>query len=390
METLKSYIKQVRGITYRAGESINTQQDGYLPVLRSNNIKNGRLNFENLVYVPKEKIKDHQFLRKGDILITSSTGSLKVIGKNASVQEDYKGSFGAFCKVVRPSEKVSADYFKHFFQSYYYKTTIRNITNGANINNIKTEHIDNLKIPLPPLKTQQKIAAILDEADKLRQLNKKLIKKYEALSQSLYLEMFGDLVNNQKNWDLIPFGTVFNSIRYGTSSPPIYQKEGIPFIRATNVKKGTVEKKGMTYISGDEAKKIKKCKLNEGDLIIVRSGANTGDCCRIPKEYQNSYGGFDLIIEIKEPYSTFYNYLLNTIAGKTVLEPLTRRAGQPHLNSKQITELQLINPPISLQNQFAERVQEIDKQKIQVQHSLEQSENLFNSLLQKAFKGELV
>jgi len=137
------------------------------------------------------------------------------------------------------------------------------------------------------------------------------------------------------------------------------------------------------------ADKIEKCKLKESDLIIVRSGVNTGDCSRIPKEYEGSYGGFDIIVEIDEPYSTFYNFMLNTDAGKAVLEPLTRRAGQPHLNSKQITQLKVFEVPVDLQNQFAQRVQAIEAQKAQAQESLAKAENLFNSLLQKAFKGEL-
>ena len=93
--------------------------------------------------------------------------------------------------------------------------------------------------------------------------------------------------------------------------------------------------------------------------------------------------------EINEPHSTFYNFLLNTKSGKAVIEPFTRRAGQPHLNSKQITELQLINPPIILQTQFAERLQMIETQKQQAQEALAKSEDLFQSLLQRAFKGEL-
>jgi type I restriction enzyme S subunit len=202
--------------------------------------------------------------------------------------------------------------------------------------------------------------------------------------------MFGDMVNNQKGWNYIQFGNIFKSLRYGTSSPPIYSGDGIPFIRATNVKNGGVSIKGMVYISDDEAAKIKKCKLNEGDLIIVRSGANTGDCSRIPKQYQGAYGAFDIIVEIDEPQSTFYNFLLNTKAGKAVIEPLTRRAGQPHLNSKQITELGVFDIPISLQSQFAERVQAIEAQKAQAQVALQKSEDLFNALLQQAFKGELV
>jgi type I restriction enzyme, S subunit len=269
---------------------------------------------------------------------------------------------------------------------YYFLTSLKIPDTGYNRH---FKYLKSAKIPLPPLEEQKKIAAILDAVDALRQKDKALIAKYDELTQALFSDMFGDSINNQKNWETVKFGSIFKSIRYGTSTPPVYQSDGIPFIRATNVKGGTVEIKGITYISEVEAAKIKKCKLKEGDLIIVRSGANTGDCCRIPKHYANSYGGFDLIIDIDDPYSVFYNFLLNSQSGKKTLDPLTRRAGQPHLNSKQISELYVIKPPTHLQSDFAKRANLIEHQKSVAQKSLEKSEQLFNSLLQKAFKGEL-
>ena len=170
---LENYIKQIRGITYSSKVCIDEQKEGYLPVLRSNNIEEGTLNYKNLVYVPKSLVKENQLLRKGDILITASTGSIKVLGKNGAVKEDYDGSFGAFCKVVRTLDKIDENYLKNFFQTNYYRRTIQNVTNGANLNNINKGHIDELKIPLPPLPKQKQIAAILDQADQIRQLNKK-------------------------------------------------------------------------------------------------------------------------------------------------------------------------------------------------------------------------
>ena len=297
---------------------------------------------------------------------------------------DFPFAMGADgTKVIKliNDKKDNLRYIFYFFNSL-------NIPNTGYNRHYK--YLKDVKIPLPSFATQQKIAAILDAADELRQKDKALVAKYDELTQALFIDMFGDIINNQKRWELVNFGSIFNSIRYGTSTPPIYSEEGIPFIRATNVKNGTVALKGMVYISEDEASKISKCKLKEGDIIIVRSGANTGDSCRIPKSYANSYGGFDLIIEINEPFSTFYNFLINTKAGKKILEPLTRRAGQPHLNSKQISDLLVLNPPINLQNQFAERLHAIEEQKNIAQASALKSEELFNSLLQKAFNGELV
>ncbi|MFV8375903.1 restriction endonuclease subunit S [Flavobacterium sp. GSP11] len=351
-------------------------------------IKTGDLKGKYLT-IPKEKITEEGLNKSSAKIFPKNTVLLAMYGATIGACSilPFEAATNQACAALLPTEKCNEIYLYYFLISF--KDELIKLGVGGAQPNISAGIIKKIQIPFPPLPTQQKIAEILDTADQLRQYNKQLIEKYDALTQSLFLDMFGDLVNNQKKWEFISFGSVFNSLRYGTSSPPIYQESGIPFIRATNVKNGNVAIKGMVYISEDEASKIKKCKLNEGDLIIVRSGANTGDCCRIPKEHQDSYGGFDIIIEINEPHSTFYNFLLNTKSGKAVIEPFTRRAGQPHLNSKQITELQLINPPIILQTQFAERLQMVETQKQQAQEALAKSEDLFQSLLQRAFKGEL-
>ena len=361
-----------------------------VPLLRISNFNDGDVYIdENTIFVDPQylKTKSDFIVEKGDILIALSGATT---GKYGFYNFDYPSLLNQRIGLLKSgtSQKLHDRYF------YFYLTILKNEilrnAGGAAQPNISTKTIGKFQIPLPPLATQKRLTAILDAADLYRQTTKALVAKYDQLAQSLFLEMFGDPVNNQKKWVIKQFGSIYKILRYGTGSPPEYIDNGIPFVRATNIKMGGVVEKGMVYISKSEAAKIEKCKLNEGDMIIVRSGANTGDCCRIPEKYHGAYGGFDMIIEIDEPFSTFYNFLLNTDGGKAILKPFTRRAGQPHLNSTQIFELELITPPISLQTQFATRIQLIEAQKQQALAALQKSEILFNSLLQKAFKGELV
>ncbi|HMB44834.1 MAG TPA: restriction endonuclease subunit S, partial [Candidatus Methanoperedens sp.] len=185
-------------------------------------------------------------------------------------------------------------------------------------------------------------------------------------------------------------GTEINDIRYGTGSPPEYQKEGIPFIRATNIKKGTVQKDGLVYISKEEANKIKKCEVKTGDLILVRSGVNTGDCARIPSEYDGAYAGYDLVIQMPYPKNYYYNFIINSDYGKSVIKPLSRRAGQPHINADQVNSLQFQVPPLPLQQEFARIVEKVEAMRQSQNQSKQQIEDLFSALMQKAFRGELV
>lgn len=358
-------------------------ENGQIPWVKTGDLKGKYANN------PTEYITNEALNNSSAKLFPPNTVLLAMYGATIGACSilSFESATNQACAALLPSKECDEVYLYYYLKSIKQKL-IRLGVGGAQPN-ISGGLIKRVKIPLPPLAEQKRIAKILDQADQLRQLNQQILAEYDALTKSLFLDMFGDLVNNQKGWKYDKFGSIFKSLRYGTSSPPIYQEEGIPFIRATNVKGGYVALKGMTYISIEEAKKIAKCKLKESDLIIVRSGANTGDCCRIPKQYIGAYGGFDIIIEIEEPYSTFYNFLLNTKAGKAVLEPLSRRAGQPHLNSKQLTTLPVMVPPIALQNKFAQKIKNIEAQKAKAQAALDASEDLFNNLLQKAFKGEL-
>ena len=144
-------VDQVRGVTYSSGDAIDLPKDGYVELLRANNIGNGSLNFEGLAYVPLSKVSDKQYLRQNDILIAASSGSISIVGKAASFNVNRTSTFGAFCKALRPNAKVDARYIANYFQTGVYRRTVSSLAEGANINNLRNEHIDNLDIALPPL-----------------------------------------------------------------------------------------------------------------------------------------------------------------------------------------------------------------------------------------------
>ena len=389
---LGSYIKQVRGVSYSSGDSIKENKPGYLPVLRSNNIEESNLNFDDLVYVPKKFVKEYQLLKKGDILITASTGSIKVIGKNGYVKEDYNGSFGAFCKVVRPLREIDSKYLKHFFQSKNYRRYIKNIVNGANINNIKNGHIDELKIPLPPLNTQKKIAAILDAADKLCQLDKKLIEKYDALTQSLFLDMFGDVRINENQFKEETIQQACILVTDGAHRTPKLLDEGYPFLTVANMSETGYLFENCKRISEVDYKDLirNNCQPLKDDILFSKDGT-VGKVMRIRKFEEVVILSSIALLRFKKDYNPIYveHYLKTDFF---LFQATSRKSGSAirRIVLKDLKKTKIALPPMELQNQFAERLKAIDAQKAQAQQSLQKSQELFNSLLQKAFKGELV
>ena len=199
------------------------------------------------------------------------------------------------------------------------------------------------------------------------------------------MELFGDPVTNTQGREVRPFKDFMLDIRYGTSQPPTFSEFGeFKFIRATNIKAGRITENDMLRISADEATKIEKCRLNGNEIIIVRSGANTGDTCVVTDEYRDQYAGYDIIItlnlEIANP--VFFNELMNTHYMQAIIKPLTVRAAQPHINSEQVQNLPMLVVPLPEQEQFAAFVRQSDKSKYFVANALISSSN------QKQYIGE--
>lgn len=149
-EPLGSYVEQIRGVSYKPTDLRRPSDDDAVALLRANNITDGAVNFEKMQYVSKEKVSAAQRIRQGDILLCGSSGSLEHVGKAALCSPDaYDMTFGAFCKVMRPLGKLLPEYIATYLESDEYRIRIMQAAYGANINNLKTEHIDGLQIPVP-------------------------------------------------------------------------------------------------------------------------------------------------------------------------------------------------------------------------------------------------
>ncbi|MFH3788458.1 restriction endonuclease subunit S [Acinetobacter baumannii] len=152
----------IRGVTYKKEQAINYLKDDYLPLIRANNIQNGKFDTTDLVFVPKNLVKESQKISPEDIVIAMSSGSKSVVGKSAHQHLPFECSFGAFCGVLRPEKLIFSGFIAHFTKSSLYRNKISSLSAGANINNIKPASFDLINIPIPPLAEQKIIAEKLD------------------------------------------------------------------------------------------------------------------------------------------------------------------------------------------------------------------------------------
>ena len=288
------------------------------------------------------------------------------------------------------SEKLIPDYLRFFLISNIFHSqfmsTVKGV--GGSLLRASPSQVANIKIPLITLDQQQKIAAILDAAYSLRKKDKQLVAHYTALSQSLFLEMFGDPVTNPMRWDCLEFGTIGNLDRgkskHRPRNDPVLLGGNYPLIQTGDVANcdGHIRHFSSTY-SDIGLRQSKIWKAGTLCITIAANIAKTGildfDSC-----FPDSVVGF---IPNKKTNIEYVQHWLSFL--QKILEDSAPMAAQKNINLKILRGLVVPLPPIELQNQFAERIQFIETQKQQAQASLEKSEALFNSLLQRAFTGEL-
>ena len=156
--------------------------------------------------------------------------------------------------------------------------------------------------------------------------------------------------------DSAKIGDLISRIRYGTGSPPLRVEpsaESVPFLRATDIKDGQVFLSDLPHISRDQPKKMEKCKLSGGELVIVRSGVNTGDCAVVPEQLQGSYAAYDLIVQTNDQVTPeFLCACLYTSFGKAQIDTVKNRAAQPHINAEEVKRLEVPHPSLDVQHRL--------------------------------------
>lgn len=362
------------------------------PITRIETISNGVFDRNRMGYAgiyDLGKYGDY-VLKTGDILM-SHINSVSHLGKTAYYEnigdETIIHGMNLLCLRLK-KEQVDYKYTFYYLNSPFFKRQIPKITKkSVNQASFTVTALKQLKFILPPLNMQKRIADILDKTQEIIDGYKKQLTELDNLIKAVFYEMFGDPLANDKGWTTVLLKEVLANIRYGTSTPPNFSETGYKFIRATNIKKGRIVEEDMKFISKEESLKLKKCKIYENEMIIVRSGVNSGDTCVISNEYSGHYAGYDLILTFDQNKvdPVFVNELFNTNYMEIVIKPLTRRAAQPHLNSEQVQSLRIILPPLDLQTKFATIVTKIEEQKVLVKRAITDSEQLFNSLMSEYF-----
>lgn len=375
--------EQVRGVSYGKEDASLTALPGYLPVLRAGNITDEGLIFDDLVFVPAARISAKQRIRRNDVMIAASSGSLDVVGKAARALSDYDGGFGAFCKVLRPNTNVDPAYFAHFFKTPHYRRRVSALAAGININNLRNEHLDDMRIPLPPLPEQRRIAEVLDGAEALRAKRRAALGQLDPLTQSIFLDMFGDPATNPKGW---PSSTLRELGKVKTGGTPPSAKTGmfggpIPFVTPGDLESDAPVKRSVTEAGAAECETVRP-----GATLVCCIGATIGKIGRAA--VLSAFNQQINAVEWSESVNDTYGYAVLRFFKPTIIA-WGASTTLPILKKSAFEKLEIPVPTVALQAEFAARSAEVDKLERSSRTCLALCDDLFASLQARAFQGEL-
>jgi len=220
-----------------------------------------------------------------------------------------------------------------------------------------------------------------------------LLKQYDELAQSIFIDMFGDPVQNEKGWEKNILKNCCSKI--GSGSTPrggkeSYKSEGISLIRSMNVYDREFLYKDLAYIDDLQAEKLKNVRVEKGDVLFNITGASVCRCTVVPKNILPARVNQHVAI-LRTKFEIINNYFLNNLLISNPVKSNLLRIGSgggavmEAITKEQLENFEIIIPPLDLQNQFAEKIKNIEAQKELVKKQAEESENLFQALLQESF-----
>ena len=359
---------------------------GSVRVLQIDDLRNDK----NLKYTND---KSGVFATEDDVLIAWDGANAGTIGYGKT---GYIGSTIALLRKIEP-EKYSTSFIGKFLQSKF--ETLRSKTTGATIPHIDRKTLDGLKIPEISIYDQIHIAKILSQAENLIAQRKESIQLLDEFLKSTFLEMFGDPATNPRKWKVKTLGENIEYIgdigsngsneNVAKNLVMLETEDYAIMIRTVNLNANDFIK-NVKYISKKTYDYFSKSKIFGGELIMNKIGS-AGQFWIMPNLGRPvSLGLNQLVIRLRELNTLYLYYYLSTNYGRVNIKSRINGATTKSITKSAVKALPLLYPPIELQTQFAQIVESTEVIKAQYQSSLQELENLYGSLSQRAYKGELL
>ena len=357
--------------------------EGTIPWIKISNIKGKYVN-EADEFITQRGIdkSSAKLLAKGTVLysIFATLGEVSILGIDACTNQAIAGI------AIKDVSKLDTDYLYYYLKSKKYY--VNNIGRGVAQNNINMSILRNFEVPLPELCKQKEIVAILDMALNIILARKQEIKKLDDLIKARFVEMFGTYPMNEKGWDIGNIRDVVSEVRYGSSRPAV-DGGRYPYLRMNNITYGGELDLSDTKRIDIPDNELEKCTVQRGDVLFNRTNSKelVGKTCVYNRDEMMVLAGFVIRVRVNEKVlPEFLSAFLNTDFSKKMLLGMCKTAiGQANINAQELQNIGLYVPPVNLQQEFVDFKDQVDKSKVAVQKALDETQILFDSLMQEYF-----
>lgn len=395
-----------RGITYKKNDAHSTASPNDCLIIRGGNISEGEINLAtDNVYVDKSFISQDQIIKKYDIIIVTSTGSKKVIGRVGISFDNYENvSFGAFLSLARPKQNFNKRYISIFFQTDLYRDRIRSLASGININNVKSEHILNTPLPLPSSDQQQRIVDRIEylfaKLDAAKEQAEAVLDGFETRKASILHKAFsGELTekwrfehgHKKEEWQNLTLNDV---AKWGSGGTPSrkhleYYAGDIPWVKTGELNNEYLYET-EEHITKDAIKNSSAKIFPKETVIIAMYGATIGQCAILGIDAATNQACACAIVK-QNTYNKFlFNYL---ISQKINFINLGKGGAQPNISQAIIKEYPIFLPSLPEQQEIVSILDTLLSKEHQTKDAaetvLEEIELMKKSILARAFRGEL-
>jgi type I restriction enzyme S subunit len=392
IKRLEDVVGFQRGLTYSKKDEVDFSDN---IVLRSNNVDlfRNQLDFSELKYInPSIEIPENKKVKKGSLLICTANGSKSHLGKVALIDDDYNYAFGGFMGLINPKQKLDSKFLFYLMTSDNYKKFIYELSDGANINNLKFGDLGQFEIPLPPLPEQQRIVSILDECFSAIEHSRNNAERCLSLSKALFESYLQGVFDPSTRSGQGKQGDGWEEKKLGEVCK--YDKnqnihKGLPYVGLEHI-----ESNSSRFLGSIEPQEVKSSTFHfdEQHILYGRLRPYLNKVLLPDFEGHCSTEIFP-IKPSKQVAREFLFYWL--IAGSTVkkIDATWTGARMPRANMNQVLEFDFALPPLQAQQTIVRQLDALraETQKLEAVYlrKIEGLDELKKSILQKAFAGEL-
>jgi type I restriction enzyme S subunit len=351
-------------------------------------------------------IGETKFLEKSSRTISElglSKGKAKLFPKNSLLVTCIGniGRVGILNQPASSNQQITSLNFKSDIDinfAYYWflfnQKNIEQLANQAVVPILNNERLQTIEVSYPLVEQQKRIAAILDKADRLRRQRRFAQTLSDSFLQSVFIKMFGDPVSNPMNWETNSIGKYTSLVSSGSTplgGETVYKKSGVRFIRSQNVLMSDFDFSDIAFIDEEIHKSMKRTHVKKNDVLINITGASIGRVACYKEETIANVNQHVCIIRLKNKdiLPSFLSRQLSMPFYQTTVISSQSGATRQAFNFEQIKDFQIVVPPLPLQEKFAEIVQKFERVRRQQREATRLATHLFQTLLHRAFRGEL-